>query len=176
MAEIIKTYRQSVVATRFIGKKYGDKDRDEHGGFGTKWGEWHATGLFDVIEKQIPENWSEIQEDGGAYIGLMRWKDGEPFQYWIGMFTPENTVVPEGFGYIDFDASDLGVCWVYGKMEDGEIFCQEEKCAEKLTEEGFEIAVDKEGAYWHFERYACPRFTIPDEKGNVILDICFHVK
>jgi|GEM_PF-4064730 len=27
MAEIIKTYRESVGATRFIGKKYGDADR-----------------------------------------------------------------------------------------------------------------------------------------------------
>jgi len=36
---------------------------------------------------------------------LMRCKDGEPFEYWIGMFMPANTVVPEGFAYVDFPQS-----------------------------------------------------------------------
>ena len=29
---------------------------------------------------------------------------------------------------------------------------------------------------WCFERYNCPRFTTPDEKGNVILDYALSVK
>ncbi len=33
-----------------------------------------------------------------------------------------------------------------------------------------------DGAFWFFERYQCPRFTTPDEKGNVILDMCYFVK
>jgi hypothetical protein len=36
-AEIIKTYKQEVPALRFIGKKYGDKDRID-GTFGKYWG------------------------------------------------------------------------------------------------------------------------------------------
>jgi hypothetical protein len=28
---------------------------------------------------------------------------------------------------------------------------------------------------WFFERYNSPRFTVPDEKGNVILDICAYL-
>ena len=31
---------------------------------------------------------------------------------------------------------------------------------------------DEEGATWFFERYAAPRFTKPDKKGKIILDIC----
>jgi hypothetical protein len=27
-----------------------------------------------------------------------------------------------------------------------------------------------------FLPYGCPRFTTPDEKGNIILDMCFYVK
>ena len=38
MAQIIKTYRQSVPAMRFIGKKYEDGDR-VNGGFGKQWGD-----------------------------------------------------------------------------------------------------------------------------------------
>lgn len=48
--EIVKTYRQSIPATRFIGKKYGDEDR-VNGGFGQQWGEWFQNGWFDVLEE-----------------------------------------------------------------------------------------------------------------------------
>ncbi len=45
----------------------------------------------------------------------MRWKDGQLFEYWIGLFTPETTLAPDGFEYVDFPERQLGVCWVYGK-------------------------------------------------------------
>jgi predicted transcriptional regulator YdeE len=167
MVEIVKTYRQSVPALRFIGKKYGDADRID-GTFGAKWGEWHENGWFGIIEKQM-DNFMDVYEDGDAYIGLMRGGHDAPFEYWIGIFMPENTTVPEGFEYVDFPKSEWGICWTYGK--ESEIYCLEGQCAEKLSNEGFEIITD-----WCFERYACPRFTTPDEKGNIILDIGFFVK
>ena len=167
MSEIIKAYKQSICAMRFIGKKYGDNDR-VNGMFSVKWGEWFEKGWFSIIEKQNSGSIKEIYEDDDAYIGLMREKHGE-VEYWIGMFMPENAIIPEGFEYIDFAKSELGVCWVYGK--EGEVYSMESKCNEMLAEEGFEIVSD-----WCFERYACPRFTTPDEKGNIILDICFFVK
>lgn len=104
----------------------------------------------------------------------MRWKEGEAFEYWIGMFLPEGTVPPKGYDYIDFSASNLGVCWLQGK--EPEIYGKEEECANKLSEEGYAIVTDEAGAWWFFERYGCPRFTKPDENGNVILDICHFVK
>jgi hypothetical protein len=42
MAEVIRTYRQSVPAMRFIGKKYYDEDRVD-GGFGKQWGNGSQT-------------------------------------------------------------------------------------------------------------------------------------
>jgi hypothetical protein len=173
MAEIIKVYKQGIPAVRFIGKKYGNDDRVD-GMFGTKSNEWWQNGWFDVLTKCVEAGAPEIYEDGDAYLGLMRWKAYEPFEYWIGMFLPENTNVPDGFAHIDFEESELGVCWVYGKESD--IYMQEGLCAETLDLEGFEIAHDKVGALWFFERYGCPRFTDPDDKGNVILDICYFVK
>ena len=167
MAEIIKTYKQSVGAMRFIGKKYGDSDRVD-GMFGAKWGEWFQNGWFDVIEKQIDKKIIEIYEDGDAYIGLMRENEASAFEYWIGIFMPENTAVPAGFDYIDFPKGELGVCWIYGKED--EVFGLEGQCGERLEKE-FDI-----NSEWCFERYGCPRFTTPDEKGNIILDICFYLK
>ncbi|HOB20694.1 MAG TPA: GyrI-like domain-containing protein [Candidatus Atribacteria bacterium] len=171
MAEIIKAYKQEVPAFRFIGRKYGDDDR-VNGSFGAIWGEWFANGWFETLENLA--SLKDVYEDGDAYIGLMRYKEGEPFQYWIGIFMPENTPVPEGFEYVDFPAGGLGVCWVYG--QEHEVYCHEMKCAEKLAAEGYEVKKDDKGALWFFERYACPRFTTPDEKGNIILDICFYIK
>ena len=171
MAEITKVYRQSVGAMRFIGKKYVDSDRGSCGTFGPQWHEWFEKSWFDVIEKQVPGSLKDTCEDFDAAIGLMRCKNGE-FEYWIGYFTPANTTVPEGFAHIDFPKSNLGVCWVYG--EENSVFFKEGECGERLTKEGFEILTD-DIHDWCFERYSC-RYSTPDEKGNVILDICFYVK
>ncbi len=171
--EIKKIYTQKIPATRFIGKKYGDGDR-VNGSFGAKWEEAFNGGLFDRIEAAAGKE--EFFEDSGAYIGLMRCRDGDPFEYWIGMFTPAETQVPEGFGYHDFHAGELGIGWIYGNDGNGEIYCHEGDVAVKLGNEGFKIKNDERGACWFFERYQCPRFTVPDEKGNVILDIGFFIE
>jgi predicted transcriptional regulator YdeE len=171
--EIVKMYKQDVPALRFIGKKYGDNDRID-GMFGKHWGDWFQNGWFNIIEKQKNKDLKSIYEDGDAYIGLMRWKEGEPFEYWIGIFMPENTSVPDGYEYHDFPKAALGVCWVYGKEPD--IYMCEEDYVKKLKENGYEVIKDKENAQWFFERYGCPRFTTPDENGKVILDICYFIK
>ncbi|MCL2495050.1 MAG: hypothetical protein FWE98_05275 [Oscillospiraceae bacterium] len=173
--KVVKTYRQSVPATRFIGKKYGDGDR-VNGGFGGQWGQWHKNGWFEQLEQSCPP---ADFEDAGAYIGLMRWKgEGhrmtEPFQYWIGIFFAENAEVPEGFGYVDFPASDLGVGWLCGK--DRYLFGKEHLAAESCEKSGMKLVPDGEGACWFFERYVCPRYTQPDKRGKRILDICHFVE
>jgi len=172
MPEIIKTYRQEVGALRFIGKKYGDEDRID-GGFGPYWGKFFENGWFGELEKLVTDP-AKTCEDGAAYTGLMRWKEGEPFQYWIGMFMPPGTAVPEGYGYVDLPAGELGICWVQGP--ESEVYMQEEKCASKLYAEGMKVVADEQGASWFFERYVCPRFTEADEDGNIILDIVHYVK
>ncbi|WP_438444893.1 GyrI-like domain-containing protein [Gorillibacterium sp. sgz5001074] len=175
MPEVLKAYTQAVPELRFVGKKYGEEDR-VNGGFGQQWGEWLQNGWFQVIERQAggPERLRSLYEDGDAYIGLMRWKDGEPFQYWIGMFVSPDCEAPAGYESVDFPASILGVCWLHGMEPD--IYGKEELCAWELTELGYTIAKDGDQAYWFFERYACPRFTDKDEEGKVILDICHYVK
>ena len=172
-AVITKVYKQEVPALRFIGKKYGDKDRVD-GMFGKYWGDWFENNWFTEIEKQTDKDLKTLYEDAEAYIGLMRWKDGEPFEYWIGIFMPENTSVPNGFIHHDFEKATLGVCWVHG--QESEVFMQEDKCGKILSECGHNVIQDKENALWFFERYGCPRFTSPDENGKIILDICHYIK
>lgn len=113
--EIIKVYRESLPPLRLIGKRYTNNDRDQYGSFSDKWCEWHEKGYFRILEElgSLPEN-------EGAYLGCMRCT--EEFEYWIGMFFTENTPVPDGFMHVDIPSGDIGVCWVYGCEDNGEIY------------------------------------------------------
>lgn len=171
--KIIKSYKQAIPAMCFIGKKYGDRDRVD-GGFGARWEEWFEGNYFEELEKFLTDEFKGNYEDYNTNVGLMRWKEGEEFEYWIGMFLPIGTKAPEGYKTIEIPESNLGVTWVHGTVPD--IYGKEEECAQKLTEEGYEIVTDDSGAWWFFERYGCPRFTQADEDGKVVLDICHFVK
>ncbi len=167
MAEIVRVYRQEIPAMRFIGKKYGD---------GGHWGEWFANDWFRTVEDAMGGEPAAhaVYEDGDAYLGLRRFKEGEPFEYWIGEFAPAGTQPPEGFAFVDIPAGALGVCWLYGTQES--VWSLVDECAGKLAEAGLEILTAADGGLWSLERYGCPRFTTPDEKGNIILDYGYFVR
>lgn len=168
MAEIKKVYRQTMPKMKLVGKCYTEKDK-QNGFFSHKWGEWFSNDWFSPLS--MPDT-AEPFEDCGSYIGLCRCKEGEPFQYWIGVFLPLDFVVPEGYDSIILEAGEIGVAWIYGKEPDIYACCS----LDSLTKDGFEWTADKNGVKWCFERYVCPRFTVPDEKGNVILDMCYYGK
>lgn len=175
---IVKVYEEHLPSLRFIGKCYTDVDRGEDGGFGNKWGEWFQNGWFDELEKL-----GNLQDVENGYLGLMGCSEKEnSFQYWIGIFLPENTTVPENYDFIDIPEGDVGVCWIYGKSDNGELYGQEphNMCMSKLKEnnmgnyrDNFKGNADK--WWWFFERYNCPRFTTSDENGKVILDYGMYI-
>ncbi len=158
---------------RFVGKCYQEKDR-VNGTYGKQWGEAFAEGLFTTLEAELTDTFQEAYEDAGAYIGFMRGKEGSLYQYWIGMFLPETAAVPEGYGFVDFDAGNLGVCWLKGP--EAELYAHEDLAFMRMEEEHYEIIPGRDGTFCAFERYGCPRFTTPDENGDVILDICSFIK
>jgi hypothetical protein len=166
-AEIVKVYREHLPSLRLIGKCYTDSDRVE-GGFGAKWGEWFKNGWFEEIEKLdvLPGN-------GNAYLGVMRCSNN-CFEYWIGMFFLAGTPVPDGYDFVDITEGDIATCWIYGKEANGELYGLEphNMCMDKIANQGWKLQDNP----WLFERYNCPRFTTPDEKGNVILDYCVYIK
>jgi len=176
MHEIIKVYREKAPAARFIGKMYLDGDRDETGGFGRAWGEFFQKGWFDAIEEAAggKQAVKALSPEGDAYCGLERYKPGEPFQYWVGMFVPLGTIPPEGLAAVDFGEMELGTCWIRGEQAD--LFGHEDECAQACEREGWTIRTFPDGAYWSFERYGCSRFMTPDAQGNVILDICIFLE
>ena len=114
-----------------------------------------------------------VWENGGGYIGLERRAEGQPFSYRIGMFTPFGTPVPEGFDYVDFPAMGLGTCWIYGK--ENEVH-DTSACRRFVADAGLTIWQDQDGGVWSFENCVCPRYTSPDQNGNIIMDYCFFVQ
>lgn len=167
MAEIIKVFKEEVPSMRFIGKKYSN--------FGPMWGEWFANGWFDRIEEAMggTNNIISIWQNGGGYIGLERRAEGQPFEYWIGMFTPASTPVPDGFSFVDFPAMGLGTCWIYGKEKEVH---NTKQCKTAISNVNMELWKDKNDGVWSFENCVCPRYTTPDDQGNIIMDYCFYVK
>lgn len=151
--KILEVKRESCPAARLIGKRY------EHG---PNWGEWWQNDWFSVLEKN-----ERLDINGDAYIGAVHIVGGMP-EYWIGMFFPVDTEVPEGFDFVDMEALEYAVCYLYDKEGSGDFYTMEthEECLEELKSHGFKRKEDD----WCFERYNCPRFTTPDEEGNVILD------
>lgn len=172
MEEIKKIYRQTVPAMRFIGKKY-NAAAGEWGDYGA----WFGNDWFGVIERAAggTEAVRGLYEDGGAYLNmLLRDKSAQPLEFWMGIFTAPETEVPDGFQSMDFPACDLGVCWIYGT--DIQFYKILGNCLSGLETAGMELERRDDGSYWAIERDCCPRYTTPDEKGNIIADYCFFIK
>lgn len=164
--EIVKVYREHYPALRLIGKRYINNDKVS-GGFGAKWDEWFKNDWFSPLERLGP-----IPESEKAYLGVMRWANA--FEYWIGMFFPAGTPVPGGYGSADIAEGDVAICWAYGKGSSGEFYGSDiyHRCMGQITRRGWE----PQEYHWFFEKFNCPRFTTPDEKGNVILDYCIYIE
>ena len=158
-AKIMEMKEDRWPAARFIGKKYTS---------GANWGEWWANDWFSVLEKQPG---LAINDD--SYIGAVHIVDGMP-EYWIGMFFAPDTAVPEGFEYVDIESMDYAICYLYGNPDNGELFEMEthNMCLEEIKARGLKRKEDD----WCFERYNCPRYTTPDESGNVILDYAISLE
>ncbi len=167
MVNVKEVLRESLPEVKLIGLRYTDADRDEHGSYGEKWDEWFQTGRFEALKG-----------DGGLkgvsddFVGAMRMGE-QGFEYWIGILMAPNDPVPEGMQAVAIPAGDLGVCYVYGRDNTPEIYGMEvhEACMARFADRGWRV---KENG-WFIERYNCPRFTTPDEKGNVILDYCAYL-
>lgn len=177
-ATITKTYKEHLPSVRFIGKRYTNADKGIDGGFGNKWSEWFENGWFNELEQL-----GNLEGVENGHIGLMGCSEEDnSFEYWIGIFLPEKTPVPENYDFIDIPEGDVGVCWIYGSADSGELFGQEphNMCMSKLEENNMgryrdDFNGEAEKWWWFFERYNCPRFTTPDEHGKVILDYGMYI-
>lgn len=93
MPEIKRVYRQKMPTIKLVGKCYHEEEK-VNGTFALQWREWFEKDWFSPLK--IAEG-AEPFEDCDAVIGLGRCKEGEPYEYWIGVFLPLDVPVPEGY-------------------------------------------------------------------------------
>ncbi len=167
--EIINVYKENLPDVRLAGRRYTGKDRDESGTFARYWQQCFEEDWPGILAKcaAIPG----LSDD---LVGAMRMVDEEgDFEYWIGAFLTPDARAPEGFASVEIPAGEVGVCWLRGNDKNGELYGKEASdfSMAALAEKGWEFS--EKG--WFFERYNHARFTVPDEEGNVILDICAYL-
>lgn len=167
--EIKKVYREALPSVKLVGRRFTDMDRDETGTFASHWQQAYRDRWFEALKDcgSIPG----VSED---HLGAMRALGGEDsFEYWIGAFLAPDAKVPTGFEAVGIPAGEIAVCWLCGNGKNGELYGQEasDLSMAAFARQGFRISQTG----WFFERYNCPRFTVPDGDGNVILDICVYL-
>lgn len=167
MVTVSKTEREAYPAVKLIGKRYTDADRGPEGSFSAKWDQWFASGWFQALQSR-----GGIEKISDDFVGAMRCTD-QGFEYWIGVLMAPGDPVPEDFGSVDLPAGDLAVSYLRGKQGSGELYGME---AYRLTMKAWaEKGWKPKKTAWFLERYNCPRFTTPDENGDVILDYCAYL-
>ncbi len=157
--KILEIKQESCPAARLIGKKYeGTPD----------WGEWWGNNWFSKLEEN-----QCLSFNGDAYIGAVHIVNGMP-ERWIGMLFPVNTEVPEGFEYVDIEPLNYAVFYLCGKENSSEFYTMDthNMCLEALKTHNLKRKEND----WCLERYNCPRFTAPDENGNVIFDYALSIE
>ena len=151
--KLLEVKRESCPAARLIGKRYRGEPN---------WGEWWANNWFEQLEAtpRLPFN-------GDASIGAKRIVDGMP-EHWVGMLFPPDTEVMDGFEYADIEPLEYAICYLYGKEGSQDFYGYDthDMCLTELKKRNLK----RNEVNWCMERYNCPRFTTPDEAGNVILD------
>lgn len=164
MVKILDCHRETLPSVKLIGKRYTDADRDENGSFAALWGQWFANGWFERLRGT--GGMETISDD---FLGAMRCTEAG-FEYWIGIFMAPEDPVPQGFAFVNIAGGDWGVCYLYGKDGSTDLFgmAAHEASLHAWTAAGWNMAPGG----WFLERYNCPRYTTPDESGNVILDYC----
>lgn len=173
MPEIIKVYKETAPAARFVGIRYGARHKVD-GSFAHLWRGWFEHGRFEPLMALLTPAWQTAFPEADSTIGLIRHNAAGEYEYWIGMFLPPDSPVPAGFDSLLVPAMEAGVCWVRGK--EPAIYLQENACIEALREQFSSPRPDREGQHWVWERYQNERFTTDKEDGSRVMDMVFMLR
>lgn len=147
----------------------------------------HTRGEMAKGDNPIPAFWSRCFADGTfpaleaqgdfvynhGYAGVMTdWDSAyNGFCYVVGMLMKPGADVPQGFVSYPLDATRIATGWIQGKdaADVGEkAYAYTEQA---VYSNGYRCNQMK----WCMELFTHPRYTTPDENGNIIMDYCLPV-
>lgn len=126
---------------------------------------WSTCFTDDTFSKL--ENQNELVFDA-SYVGVMTdWDKGDgDFSYICGMLMKEGVTVPNGYTAHEIEATRVAIAQIKGSDTADVCSNAHELTEKKLKDEGHSCDKMK----WSMEFYNCPRYTEPDENGEIILD------
>ena len=126
------------------------------------WDKCFTEDVFKALEAQA----NYVFDD--AYVGVMAdWATGDGcFSYIVGMLMKPGAQVPSGYICRELKAEKVGIGWIQGKDVSDVCSNAHELTEQRLKSDGHSCA----NMAWCMELYNCPRFTTPDENGEIILD------
>ncbi|MGE5530118.1 MAG: GyrI-like domain-containing protein [Patescibacteria group bacterium] len=161
MVKLVKLEIKHLPAMRIIGKTIRPNLMNENP-IPAFWDQCFGDGTLTALEG-LPESLLD-----SAYVGWMSDynADDGTFTYLCGMLMKPGTAAPEGLVFRDVPACTVAIGWIQGPEK--ETYPVAHDYTQKaLEEQGYKV---DEEADWCMELYACPRFTQPNEAGEVILD------
>lgn len=165
MGKIVKLEMKELPALSVIGKqiKVSMRKLPTENPIPAFWEKCISDGTFATLEKQT----DFIVDD--AYVGWMAdWPNNDGcFTYLCGMLMKINCPIPaSGFVSRTIEPATVAIGWIQGSSTSEVCSLAHEATQKALEENGYSC----DDAQWCMELYNCPRFTTPDENGNIILD------
>lgn len=165
MGELIKFEVKKLPTLKLVGKelRYSmDLHMQGENRIPTFWDKCFADKIFLPLEKQTGFVYDK------DYVGVMLdWDKGDgDFSYVIGMLMRYGVDVPEGYYCIDINETNVAIGWIKGKNILDVCSTAHPQTEQALIDNGYKC----DNMKWCMELYNCPRFTTPDENGDVILD------
>lgn len=165
MGELIKFNLKKLPSLKLVGKELRYNMEAHMKGdnrIPTFWEKCFADGIFSLLEKQV-----DLVYDN-SYVGVMLdWDKGDgDFSYIVGMLMKDDAFVPEGYVCRDIEETDVAIGWIKGKNTADVCSAAHPLTEKAIKENGYKCDQMK----WCMELYNCPRFSQPDENGDIILD------
>ncbi len=127
------------------------------------WDACFADGTFSALEAL--KDWVLCSDYVGFMTGFAG--DSSKFTYIVGMMMKPGCPVPEG-GFVSYPVapSSVAVGWIQGSSTQDVCLTAHDCTVKALSEKGRTA----DSFTWCMELYNCPRFTTPDDQGQIILD------
>ena len=166
MSELIKFEVKPFAAARVIGKLV-DCSLNE-GADNPVPGMWESMGqdgrldfLKNMHERATPD------PDMVGWLGGYN-PESNSFTYIIGVLTRPDTPVPDGYAYRDIPDCEIGIAWIQGSDDNGDIYQGAHDInAKAMQESGYEY--DHSAGGFEMEYYSHARFAIPATNGEKTL-------